>query len=45
METKRQNYTSPNVDVHDLTDADVVTTSTMDVVIDPWKDWEEGLFE
>lgn len=46
METKRQNYTSPNVEVHDLTNADVVTASTMEVMIDPWEAWENaGLFE
>lgn len=46
MRTKRQNYTSPNVQVYDLTDEDVVTASTMEVVLDPWDEWEElGLFE
>ena len=37
MVTKRQNYVSPNLDVYDLVEEDIVTASDLgERVIDPW---------
>ena len=45
MVSKRQNYVSPNLDVYDLVEEDIVTASDLgERVIDPWDDWEKGLW-